>query len=127
MSEAVVRDIKKLLQVHPMLVIATKSVIYGDIYSTASNEVKRNYIKDNWEERCSRDVTRSHQHFQYREYMPSVWQSFVTHRILVRSSDDHPVTSNCQNSSSYLLEWLLPRLSFPEKIIVKDAGIFVDS
>ncbi|KAE9593393.1 putative DNA repair protein XRCC2 [Lupinus albus] len=126
-SEAVVKDIKKLLQVHPMLVIATKSVIYGDRYFTGSNEVKGNFIKDYCEERFSRNVPRSHQHFQYREYMPSVWQSFVTHRILVHSSDNHPVASNSQNSSFYLLEWLLPRSSFPEKIIVKDAGVFVDS
>lgn len=39
-SEAVVQDIKKLLQVHPMLVIATKSVIFWNRYSTASTEVK---------------------------------------------------------------------------------------
>lgn len=121
-SEAVVQNIKKLLQVHPMLIIATKSVIFGNRYSTASNEVK-----GNMEERCSKNVTRNHQNYLYREYMPSVWQSFVTHRILVRSSDEHPVTTNNQNSSFYLLEWLLPRLSFPDKIVVKDAGVFVDS
>ncbi|XP_061342154.1 DNA repair protein XRCC2 homolog [Gastrolobium bilobum] len=126
-SEAVVQDIKKLLQEHPMLVIATKSVIFGNKHSTSSNEVKGNFIKDNREERCSRNVTRNHQHFQHREYMPSVWQSFVTHRVLIRSSDDHPVSSNYQTSSFYLLEWLLPRLSLPEKIVVKDAGVFVDS
>ncbi|XP_020215342.1 DNA repair protein XRCC2 homolog isoform X3 [Cajanus cajan] len=77
-SEAVVQNIRKLLQVHPMLVIATKSVIFGNKYSTSSNE-----LKGNMEERCSRNVTRNHQTFQYREYMPSVWQSFVTHRILM--------------------------------------------
>ncbi|XP_057456611.1 DNA repair protein XRCC2 homolog isoform X2 [Lotus japonicus] len=119
-SEAVVQDIKKLLQVHPMLVIATKSVIFGNRYSKAAIEVKGNFMKNNWEERSSRGVTRNHQHFEYREYMPSVWQSFVTHRILVRSSDDHSITGSCQNSSFYLLEWLLPRLSFPDKIVVKD-------
>ncbi|KAL2329105.1 hypothetical protein Fmac_022532 [Flemingia macrophylla] len=121
-SEAVVQNIRKLLQVHPMLVIATKSVIFGNKYSTVSNEVKRNV-----EERCSKNLTRNHQTFQYREYMPSVWQSFVTHRILVRSSDDHPVGTNYQNSTFYLLEWLLPRLSFIDKIVVKDAGVFVDT
>ncbi|CAJ2679565.1 DNA repair protein XRCC2 homolog [Trifolium pratense] len=126
-SEAVVQDIKKLLQVHPMLVIATKSVIFWNKYSTASVEVKGSFMKNNWEERSSRNVTRNNQHFQYREYMPSVWQSFVTHRIHIRSSDDHSVTSKCQNSSFYLLEWLLPRLSFSDKIVVKDAGVFVDS
>lgn len=34
----------------------------------------RNFIKNNWEERCSRNVTRNRQPFQYREYMPSIWQ-----------------------------------------------------
>ncbi|XP_022633608.1 DNA repair protein XRCC2 homolog isoform X5 [Vigna radiata var. radiata] len=114
-SEAVVQNIRKLLQVHPMLIMATKSVIFGNRYSTASNEVK-----GNMEERCSKNMTRNHQNFQYREYMPSVWQSFVTHRILVHSSDEHPGTINHQNSSAYLLEWLLPKLSFPDRIVVKD-------
>ncbi|XP_004505753.1 DNA repair protein XRCC2 homolog [Cicer arietinum] len=126
-SEAVVQDIKKLLQVHPMLVIATKSVIFWNKHSSASIEVKGSFMKNNWEERSLRNVTRNYQHFQYREYMPSVWQSFVTHRILIRSSDDHSATSNCQNSSFFLLEWLLPKLSFSDTIVVKDAGVFVDS
>ncbi|RYR69941.1 hypothetical protein Ahy_A03g016476 [Arachis hypogaea] len=102
-SEAVVQDIKKLLQVHPMLVIATKSVIFGNTYSTASEEVNG----------CSRNVTRSPQHTQYREYMPSVWQVKVV-------TDDQPVISNSENSSWYVLEWLLPRIGLPDKIIVKD-------
>ncbi|RZB73997.1 DNA repair protein XRCC2-like isoform B [Glycine soja] len=107
-SEAVVQNIKKLLQVHPMLIIATKSVIFGNRYSTASNEVKGIKISN-------------------LILLLQLSQSFVTHRILVRSSDEHPVTTNNQNSSFYLLEWLLPRLSFPDKIVVKDAGVFVDS
>ncbi|XP_072082156.1 syntaxin-123 isoform X2 [Arachis hypogaea] len=35
-------------------------------------------------------------------------------------SDDQPVTSNYENSSLYVLEWLLPRIGLPDKIIVKD-------
>ncbi|QHO31025.1 DNA repair protein isogeny [Arachis hypogaea] len=51
-------------------------------------------------------------------------QSFVTHRILLCGSDDQPVTSNFENSSLYVLEWLLPRIGFLDKIIVKDlAGL----
>lgn len=38
-SETVVEEIRKLLLVHPMLVLATKATILGDTYST--NEVKR--------------------------------------------------------------------------------------
>ncbi|RYQ79417.1 hypothetical protein Ahy_Scaffold6g108157 isoform B [Arachis hypogaea] len=38
--------------------------------------------------------------------------------------NDQPVTSNCENSSLYVLEWLLPRIGFLDKIIVKDlAGL----
>ncbi|XP_020964464.1 uncharacterized protein LOC107611893 isoform X2 [Arachis ipaensis] len=33
---------------------------------------------------------------------------------------DQPVTSNYENSSLYVLEWLLPRIGLPDKIIVKD-------
>ncbi|KAL1345760.1 uncharacterized protein [Arachis hypogaea] len=40
---------------------------------------------------------------------------------------DQPVTSNYENSSLYVLEWLLPRIGLPDKIIVKDDGAFVDS
>jgi len=34
-------------------------------------------------------------------------------------SDEHPGTTNHQNSA-YSLEWLLPKLSFPDRIVVKD-------
>ncbi|XLR41267.1 hypothetical protein S83_025927 [Arachis hypogaea] len=43
------------------------------------------------------------------------------------SQYDQPVTSNYENSSLYVLEWLLPRIGLPDKIIVKDDGAFVDS
>ncbi|XP_054808123.1 DNA repair protein XRCC2 homolog [Prosopis cineraria] len=89
--------------------------------------IDRNFIKDNQQaERVSRNVTRNDQPIQYREYMPSVWQAFVTHRILVRASDDYRVMSNHENCSFFTLEWLLPRLNSSERLVVKDAGIFVD-
>ncbi|KAI4357099.1 hypothetical protein L6164_001068 [Bauhinia variegata] len=125
-SEAVVRETKKLMQFHRMLIIATKSTIFGDSYPTPSNVLKRNLTKDDGQdERDSRNVTRNHQNFPYHEYMPSVWQSFVTHRLYARSSDNHLVTSNHQNCPLYLLEWLMPRLNIQEKFVVKEAGIFV--
>ncbi|KAI9085040.1 hypothetical protein K1719_033032 [Acacia pycnantha] len=126
-SEAVVQEIKKITQMHPMLVIATKSTIFVDRYSAASNVTKWNVIKDNRQaERVSRNVTRNDQPIQYREYMPSVWQAFVTHRILVRASEDYRVMSNHENCSFYTLEWLVPRLNSSERLVLKDAGIFVD-
>ncbi|RYR31676.1 hypothetical protein Ahy_B01g056544 [Arachis hypogaea] len=50
-------------------------------------------------------------------------QSFVTHRILLHGSDDQPVTSNYENSSLYVLDWLLPRIGLLDKIIVKDVWL----
>jgi len=39
-------------------------------------------MKNNWEERSSRNVTRNSQHLQYREYMPSVWQVKILSLLL---------------------------------------------
>lgn len=59
----------------------------------------------------------------HREYMPSAWQSFVTHRISVRPSSPEYSTSNSTNEQVYLAQWLLPPLGFKDKFVVKDAGI----
>ncbi|XP_027353660.1 DNA repair protein XRCC2 homolog isoform X3 [Abrus precatorius] len=122
------RRIEKQKEIHGVGVLLLMIDSIGAFHwmDRASMFLSQRENNKNMEERCSKDVTRNHQNFQHREYMPSVWQSFVTHRILVRSSDDHPGKSNYQNTSFYLLEWLLPRLSFPDKIVVKDAGVFVD-
>ncbi|CAI0397984.1 unnamed protein product [Linum tenue] len=99
--EAVVREMKKVLVVHPMLVMVTKATVLGGDRS-GSNDVTQNS--------------------SYREFMPLVWQSFVTHRLLVRAVDD----DSCEQTR-YLLEWLLssPR-SFVERFLVKDAGLSCD-
>ncbi|KAL2231888.1 UNVERIFIED_CONTAM: DNA repair protein XRCC2 [Sesamum indicum] len=53
----------------------------------------------------------------YRDYMPSIWQSFVSHRILLRASDGE---SKHQTHPSFMTEWLLPPLKFSDKFIVND-------
>ncbi|XP_047329998.1 DNA repair protein XRCC2 homolog [Impatiens glandulifera] len=89
-SESIVQEIRKLLVVNPMLVLATKTTSLG-----------------------------------YRETMPSIWQSFVTHRVFVRDSDH---VSNSRNCRSYRLEWLLPAVSSSTvEFLVTDAGIVVIS
>ncbi|XP_048229431.1 DNA repair protein XRCC2 homolog isoform X2 [Ricinus communis] len=60
----------------------------------------------------------------HREYMSSVWQSFVTLRILVQATDDHISIDRNHNKSVYLSEWLLPSQSYVDKFIVEDAGVF---
>ncbi|KAL5563224.1 hypothetical protein UlMin_032971 [Ulmus minor] len=121
-SEAVVQEVRKLLLVHPMLVIATKTTM-GDKYS--ANEIQRK--KSSSDSPDLRSLTSTTHKLQYREFMPPVWQSFVTHRILVQASDDHLSTSNHQNQSVYLSEWLLPPLNIVEKFVVKDGFIFIIS
>ncbi|KAK9276657.1 hypothetical protein L1049_006193 [Liquidambar formosana] len=122
-SEIVVMEIQKLLLVHPMLVLATKPTILGDNYSTSGSKRK-------WSSQDSSDlrtVTSGSQKLSYREYMPPVWQSFVTHRILVRASDDDLANRRHQNYSIYLSEWSFPSLNFLDKLIVRDAGVFTVS
>ncbi|PON84318.1 DNA recombination and repair protein-like, ATP-binding domain containing protein [Trema orientale] len=70
MSETVVQDMKKLLLVHPMLVIATKAISIGDRYSAKEVQRKKSFPD------CpdSRNITSSTHKLPYREYMPSVWQ-----------------------------------------------------
>ncbi|GMY17968.1 DNA repair protein XRCC2 homolog isoform X2 [Fagus crenata] len=117
--EIVVQEIRKLQLLHPMLAIATKATLLGDRYSM--NEAKWNLRKPD----TSRSGGITAQQLPYREYMPSVWQTFVTHRILLRASDDNLAVSNDQNHSLYFSEWLLPSLSFLDKFIVKEAGVFI--
>ncbi|CAN1171804.1 DNA repair protein XRCC2 homolog [Linum perenne] len=88
--EAVVREIRRVLLVHPMLVITTKATILGDAFDSTA----------------------------HREFMPSVWQSFVSHRVHVRAADDR------RDQTAYSLEWLLPTHSFVDMFVVKDEGLF---
>ncbi|XP_011655113.1 DNA repair protein XRCC2 homolog isoform X1 [Cucumis sativus] len=116
--EAAVEEVRKLLLVHPSIVIASKATIFGD---RSSDAVKR-------------DKTLSESELKhgkpdgglglYREYMPSAWQSFVTHRVFVRNSDEHLKLSSCEHQPTYSSEWLLPSLGFLDKFIVTNAGVF---
>lgn len=99
--ETVVGEIKKLLLLHPMIVIATKTV---------TKQVKSSYSS-----RGSGFLNNT-----YREYMPSIWQSFVTHRILVRHSDEK---RKLEDQVCYLAEWLLPGLGISDEFVVGDSGI----
>ncbi|KAF5808693.1 putative DNA repair protein XRCC2 [Helianthus annuus] len=99
--EAVVQEIKKLLEMHSMIVLATKTV---------TNQVKSSYST-----RVSGGLKSV-----YREYMPLTWQSFVTRRILVRPLDDK---RKFVDRVCYSAEWLLPALSVSDEFVVCDTGI----
>ncbi|KAI3917249.1 hypothetical protein MKX01_000026 [Papaver californicum] len=114
--ETVVKEIQKLLLVQPMLLLATKATILGD------GEFKRSL---GWAPHDASDfkTTKSSQKRSYREYMPSVWQLFITHRILIQVSDDDSAGSRHQDASTYVCEWLLPSLGFSEKFCVTNLGL----
>lgn len=91
--ETAVQELKKLLMIHSVLVLATRTV---------TTQVK------GWSKT------------EYREYMPLIWQSFVTHRILVRPLDDK---RKVHDRVCYLAEWLLPALNLSDEFFVGNAGI----
>ncbi|KAI7732326.1 hypothetical protein M8C21_010065 [Ambrosia artemisiifolia] len=99
--ETVVQEIKKLLELHSMIVLATKTVTYQ--------------VKSSYSTRVSGGLKST-----YREYMPLTWQSFVTRRILVRPLDDK---RKFGDRVCYSAEWLLPALSITDEFAVCDTGI----
>ncbi|XP_031401782.1 DNA repair protein XRCC2 homolog isoform X2 [Punica granatum] len=120
--EVVVQDLRKLLLVHPMLVIASKATILGNTVNEGERHFRGRFSVD-----MSTDTRSGKKEFQiqkFREYMPSVWQAIVTHRIVVQTSEEHPATASHRQDQPvlHLLEWLLPALSIMDKFIVKDAG-----
>ncbi|KAJ4710344.1 DNA repair protein XRCC2-like [Melia azedarach] len=123
LSETVVQEIRNLLLVHPMVVIASKAIITVD--KNSANEVKWKFGK--WfapDTSYSDNIKSNTEHFKYHEYMPSVWQTFVTHRIVVQPTGEH---CEDQELSVYLSQWLLPPLKFVDKFAVGDAGVIIVS
>eukprot|EP00268_Persea_americana_P035167 TRINITY_DN3472_c1_g3_i2.p1 TRINITY_DN3472_c1_g3~~TRINITY_DN3472_c1_g3_i2.p1 ORF type:complete len:343 (-),score=54.50 TRINITY_DN3472_c1_g3_i2:724-1752(-) len=123
-AETVVQDIRKILQLQPMLVLATKTNIYG--MGAITSDTNRTFRK--WTSQDTLDLRTSSRGMEehiYREYMPLVWQSFVTHRILLRVSDENFVEGERRKLPIYIAEWVLPSLNYSDKFTVKDAGIFM--
>ncbi|KAG5534020.1 hypothetical protein RHGRI_022242 [Rhododendron griersonianum] len=115
-SESIIQEIRKLLLVHPMLVLATKAANLG--------ELKRNSQK--WySEKASDLITLGSgpQKLPYREYMPSIWQHFLAESGIPLLCCDEGEDSKHHNSPIYLSQWLLPSLSLSDKFIVTDAGV----
>ncbi|KAL9247973.1 hypothetical protein vseg_021341 [Gypsophila vaccaria] len=122
--EAVVLEIRNIMMVQPMLVIATKATIFGD--SSTTNDVKRTFRKWSSHDASGQNTTeKGPVNTFHREYMPSAWQSFVTHRIFVRPSNSEQRSGNHSSAKEqvYLAQWLQPSLGFTDKFVVRDAGI----
>ncbi|KAI4373165.1 hypothetical protein MLD38_011323 [Melastoma candidum] len=114
----VVGELRKLLSVHSMVVICTKTANLGN-YVDDRNFGKRS-APDNPD--SLRDIGNGRRPV-FREYMPSIWQSLVTHRIFVQALGDQVAVRKHRDGMVYSLEWSLPCLSFSDKFVVTDAGI----
>ncbi|XP_057793569.1 DNA repair protein XRCC2 homolog [Salvia miltiorrhiza] len=112
--ETVVQEIQRLLVVHPILVLATKSAVFGDKQSTTD------VIRKRPDEKTS--DPRGPQNKPYRDFMPSVWQSLVSHRMLLRSLDGE---SKNQNRPTFSTEWLLPSLNSMDYFTVNDDCLLI--
>ncbi|ANM68934.1 homolog of X-ray repair cross complementing 2 (XRCC2) [Arabidopsis thaliana] len=114
--ETIVQELKKLLLVHSLVVLATKGTIYEEKYPANENNRK---VSSN--DHFSGNVASKAQQPPFREFMPSSWQAFVTHKIIIRKSADYQsLQTGQQNLLAYSLEWLQPQLSRIDRFIVDD-------
>ncbi|KAI9169503.1 hypothetical protein LWI28_013270 [Acer negundo] len=128
-SETVVQEIRKLLLVHPMVVIATKAIIIGD--KNSAKEVKWKLRKLSTPDITYVDnikVILSMSHITsicLLSGSPRRFQSFVTHRIAIRPTGEHCAMGENKELSVYLSEWLLPPLKFSDKFAVLGDGTVI--
>ncbi|XP_078182301.1 homolog of X-ray repair cross complementing 2 (XRCC2) isoform X2 [Carex rostrata] len=110
-QEAIVHELHELLLLQPLLVLATKATF---LRTETPNEFQRSSISNISGER----------NLFFREYMPAVWQSLVTHRIQLHSSDEC-LSNGSEPISNYTSEWLQPPVNMKDRFMVKDDGIFL--
>ncbi|KAG1328028.1 DNA repair protein XRCC2 [Cocos nucifera] len=124
LAEAVVQEICKLLQMQPVLVLATKATIFGA--GTSANDAQRAFGKWCSEGKMdSRTSSRDGEKLMFREYMPSSWQSFVTHRVRLQALDEIIPDGEYGTLLTYTSQWVQPPLNIKDKFAVRDDGIFL--
>ncbi|KAF8775197.1 hypothetical protein HU200_004596 [Digitaria exilis] len=121
-TETVVHEIRMFLQLQPALVLVTKAPIYAE-GSTTTNDFNRDsskyLLEDSTVSRCSRQE--EGRTLSYRDYMPSIWQSFVTHRINLQVEEaEVPSVQENEVLSTYTSEWVQPSLKTKEKFFIVD-------
>ncbi|XP_020277425.1 DNA repair protein XRCC2 homolog isoform X5 [Asparagus officinalis] len=113
-AESVVQKIRNLLQVQPVLVLATKATIFGA--GTSIHGALRALGK--WSSEDTGNLKTSRREGEkplYRDFMPSAWQSLVTHRVHVGVSD-----KNQGRCPTYTSEWVQPPLPTVDEFTVND-------
>lgn len=128
-TESVVQEIRKFLQLQPILVLVSKAHIYGEGITT-SNDFQRGTSKFLTEDSTVLRYSKREEEINTscREYMPSVWQTFVTHRIKLQDLVQESGISSEQESevlSIHTSEWVRPSLNIKEKFYIRDSGVVV--
>ncbi|KAF7038817.1 hypothetical protein CFC21_048935 [Triticum aestivum] len=126
-TETVVQEIHKFLQLQPILVLVTKAPIYGEGITT-SNDFQRGSLKHMSEDSTALRYPKREEerNGSCREYMPSAWQTFVTHRIKLQDlAQEAGFFSEQENEmlSVHTCEWVQPSLNSKEKFYIKDDGV----
>ncbi|KAM3334051.1 hypothetical protein ACQJBY_028859 [Aegilops geniculata] len=126
-TETVVQEIHKFLQLQPILVLVTKAPIYGEGITT-SNDFQRGSSKYMSEDSTALGYLKREEerNGSCREYMPSAWQTFVTHRIKLQDlAQEAGFFSEQENAmlSVHTCEWVQPSLNSKEKFYIKDDGV----
>nr|AGT17239.1 hypothetical protein SHCRBa_067_E24_F_20 [Saccharum hybrid cultivar R570] len=121
-TESVVHELRKLLQLQPALVLVTKAPIYGKGTTTANdfNRVSSKYmLADSTGLGYSRQE--EERTLSNREYMTSIWQSFVTHRINLQVEEaEVPLVPESEVLPMHTSEWVQPCLKTKEKFSIMD-------
>ncbi|XP_073144091.1 DNA repair protein XRCC2 homolog isoform X3 [Henckelia pumila] len=118
MTETVVQEIQRLMLVHPILVLATKSALSSDKQS--KTEVSRDLGK--WPAEHATKLS-GPQSLSHREYMPSAWKCLVTHRVLLRATVED--NGDPKSRPTFSTEWLLPALALSDKFMINNDGSLV--
>ncbi|CAL4960240.1 unnamed protein product [Urochloa decumbens] len=128
-TETVVHEIRKFLQLQPALVLVTKAPVYAEGTTTA-NDFNRGSSKYVPEDSTVLRYPRQEEErtLSYREYMPSIWQSFVTHRINLQVEEaEVPSVQENKVFSTHTSEWVRPSLKTKEKFSIVDDGVILIS
>lgn len=127
MTETVVQKLRNFLQLQPVLVMATKAPIYGEGFT--GNDFQRGTSKQMLEDSTMRCIGQEEEkNISYREFMPSVWQSFVTHRIKLQDLGQEAELFSGQENKELPLrtsEWMQPSLNTKDKFSITDDGVIL--
>ncbi|KAF0902501.1 hypothetical protein E2562_017901 [Oryza meyeriana var. granulata] len=128
MTEIVVQKLRNFLQLQPVLVMATKAPIYGEGFM-AGNDFPRGTSKQTSEDSTMRCAGQEEEkNISYREFMPSVWQSFVTHRIKLQDLGQEAEPFSGQENKEpplHTSEWMQPSLNSKDKFTITDDGVIL--